>query len=212
MALPARNRAAETANFALVMAFSWLYLTPLLVFWTTAAGWNRPAGASSSGAAPSWPAFLAGLSLCFVPFLLPPSWFRSWEGPRALKLFRALGVGSFKRYATNGDLVNRLARRTDGGYRMVRDLPTARDWAEQARGAERNHLVFLLMGTFSALYAAAVGWYGWAVGLSASNVAFNVYPILLQRYNRARVERLERRCAHLPAGSRSLPRLSEARP
>ena len=57
-------------------------------------------------------------------------------------------------------------------------------------GAERYHLVFLLIGFFSAVHALRIGWPGWALLLTASNVVFNVYPILLQRYNRLRVARV----------------------
>jgi hypothetical protein len=46
-------------------------------------------------------------------------------------------------------------------------------WAEKAREAERNHLVFLLMGALTAAYAARLGWYGWTIGQLVSNVVFN---------------------------------------
>lgn len=45
------------------------------------------------------------------------------------------------------------------------------------------------MGLLSAGYALSLGWHGWAATLVASNVVFNVYPILLQRYNRLRIAR-----------------------
>jgi len=130
-----------------------------------------------------------GLAVCFVPCLLPSAYFRSWEGERGARVWKALGVRWFKRFATNGDLVNRLARRSDRRYRIVRDGGSARAWAEEAKGAERNHLVFLLMALLTIAHAARIGWYGWAAFLTASNVVFNVYPILLQRYNRGRIAR-----------------------
>ncbi len=103
-----------------------------------------------------------------------------------------VGVRAFRRFATNGDLINRWARRLDPGYRMVRSRASARAWIGRTRESERNHMVLLLMGVFTAGYAARIGWNGWALGLTASNVVFNLYPILLQRYNRCRIERVLR--------------------
>jgi hypothetical protein len=104
-------------------------------------------------------------------------------------------VRLFKRFVPNGDLVNRWARRLDPGHRNIRDAAAARAWLERTRDSERSHLVLLLMGAFTAAYAARIGWYGWAIALTASNLVFNLYPILLQRYNRCRIARLLRRHA-----------------
>ncbi len=64
------------------------------------------------------------------------------------------------------------------------------------RTGEQSHLVCFLLGLASAIYAAHIGWTDWAIGLSLSNIVFNGYPVLLQRYNRCRIERL---LARLPA-------------
>lgn len=39
----------------------------------------------------------------------------------------------------------------------------------------------------SAAFALRLGWSGWAVYLTAGNIVVNLYPILLQRYTRARL-------------------------
>jgi hypothetical protein len=186
---PLESPAATRANLVLVLAFAWLWLLPLLQFWGAAWGPFRPHGYPPIDVAPSRLAFLLGLAACFVPVLLPTAYFRPWEGRNAARLYAALGVRAFTRVATNGDLVNRFLRRRSPGHRVVRDVRSALAWAEQARSAERHHLVFLLMGSLSAGYAQSIGWRGWAAVLAASNVVFNVYPILLQRYNRLRIDR-----------------------
>ena len=187
---PFESADAKRANLVLVLAFAWLWLLPLLFFWGAAWGPFRPHGYPPIDVAPSRVAFLAALAVCFLPVLLPTAYFRPWEGPNAARAYEALGVRTFKRCATNGDLVNRFLRRRNPGHRVVRDVGSALAWAEQARSAERHHLVFLLMGLFSAGFALSIGWRGWAATLAASNVVFNVYPILLQRYNRLRIARI----------------------
>lgn len=192
-AQPLESPAATRANLVLVLAFAWLWLLPLLQFWGAAWGPFRPHGYPPIDVAPSRVGFLLGLAACFVPVLLPTAYFRPWEGRSAARLYEALGVRAFKRFATNGDLVNRFVRRRNPGHRVVRDVRSALAWAEQARSAERHHLIFLTMGLFSASYALSIGWRGWAATLAATNGVFNVYPILLQRYNRLRIARLLQR-------------------
>jgi hypothetical protein len=180
------------ANLVLVLAFAWLFVTPLCLFWGAVWGLTRVSSQPATALAPNGLSFLAGLALSFTPCVLPKAYYRGWEGPGGARLFETLGVRAFKRIATNGDLVNRWGRRRAARHRIVRDLGSAREWARQAQGAERNHLVFLSMGLLSAAYAVSIGWSGWALGLTVSNVVFNAYPIALQRYNRLRIGRLAR--------------------
>jgi len=189
---PAPPAVVARANLALVMTFSWLFLTPLCLFWGAVWGPTRPSSYPPAEVAPAPLAFLACLALCFLPCALPAAYYRAATGQGTERVMETLGVRTFKRFATNGDLVNRWGRRHDPRHRVVRDEASVREWARQARGAERNHLVFLSMATLSIAYAAWIGWYGWALGLAASNVVFNVYPILLQRYNRLRIARILR--------------------
>jgi len=53
--------------------------------------------------------------------------------------------------------------------------------------SEKSHLMMLVFGVMSAGFAVAIGWTGWAIYLTAGNVLVNLYPILLQRYTRARL-------------------------
>ena len=125
--------------------------------------------------------------------MLPPTFYRCWEGGRGFRVYDSIGVRVFKRFVPNGDLINRWARRLEPRYRLVRDEASARAWPDGPRDSERSHLVLLLMGAFTAAYADRIGWHGWALGLTAGNVVFNLYPILLQRYTRCRIARLLRR-------------------
>lgn len=197
MARPLRprpmNPVVARANLAIVLAFSWLWLTPLCIFWSAVWGFTRPPGDSGEHLAPSATRFLVASALCLAPFLLPPAYYAAWEGRRAARIYEALGTRVFRRFATNGDLVNRWGRRRDASHRVVRDRESAEAWAREARAAERNHLVFLLMGLFSTAYAASIGWIGWTIALAITNVIFNAFPIGLQRYNRLRIARLAAR-------------------
>jgi len=59
-------------------------------------------------------------------------------------------------------------------------------------------VVFASVGIVSAGYAAHVGWTWWAAGLVIGNVVTNLYPVLLQRYTRARLVRVVAASARRP--------------
>lgn len=185
-----RNAAAERGNVAVIALISALWIAPTFRFWGAAFGPLRPFSYPADDVAPSLAAFAAVLAACFAPCLLPRTWYDCWEGGRGTRLYRVIGVRTFKFFATNGDLINRWARRLDPRYRLVRDEASARAWADQTRAGERSHLVLLLMGLATAGYAARIGWFGWAMGLTASSIVFHLYPVILQRYTRCRVAAL----------------------
>ena len=147
----------------------------------------KPFGYPNVDTSPHLPGFLFWLGVSFLPCFLPRSYYRPGAIASARRLYGLLGVRLFKRIAPNGDLVNRLARRRDPGYRVLGGRADLPGFLEGMRSGERAHLVFLLMGLFTAVYAARIGWYRWALLLTLGNVAFNLYPVMLQRYNRARI-------------------------
>lgn len=54
---------------------------------------------------------------------------------------------------------------------------------------ERWHLALFAGGLFTQAFAIASGQLGWALLLTLTNVAFNLYPVLHQRSKRARARR-----------------------
>ena len=136
--------------------------------------------------APPLPWLTVAVAICLLPAFLPAAWFR----PRAFErgaFYPRLGLRLFRRLATDGDLVNRRLRRLDPAYRIVRDH---RSRAEHVTGTitnERWHLAFALAGTMTCAFAAATDQFGWATAIGILNVIFNVYPVLHQRFTRARL-------------------------
>ena len=168
------------------MCLGWF--VPILQFWGAAWGPLRPFSYSPGDFAPSWPAFALVFLGCFLPCALPRAYYRP-DAPPFLRFYEALGIRAFRAFATNGDWINRAARRADPSYRVLRDAPAARNFAAAMESGERGHLVLFCIGGASAAYATYIGWYGWAVVLALGNLVFNLYPVLLLRYNRARLLR-----------------------
>lgn len=114
---------------------------------------------------------------------------KSFETAGDCRLYRLLGVRSFKRYLpTSGDLVTRWRgitriKRTHGGLDQA-----LRRYERVTRSYEARHM-------FGALSMFAISW--WSItfhdngqwpALIAANVLINGYPIMLQRYNRIRLQ------------------------
>jgi len=108
---------------------------------------------------------------------------RPFEASR--EFYARLGVRFFRRFVPLGDCANRLTRRAVPDYRVVRSPADVAKAEQFGRFSERVHttfLVFLLPPTF------------WGLAqLILFNGLFNLYPVLLQRYTRARLETLANR-------------------
>jgi Glycosyl-4,4'-diaponeurosporenoate acyltransferase len=184
--------ANETKGFNLipfaVMAGGWL--GPLIMFWLYVWGPLRPFDYPQGNLAPSALAFAASVAACLAVALLPSSYYRPHRLERTGRLYEAIGVRLFRNFVPDGDLSNRWRRRHDPGFRMIRNRHRAAAFVRRTVKSEKSHLVLLAMGVLSAAFALAIGWWGWAIYISAGNVLVHVYPVLLQRYTRSRIERV----------------------
>jgi hypothetical protein len=164
---------AVAGQFLPLVALYWIrFLPPLRPF-----DFHAPAP-------PPW-VLLSCAGALVLPFLLPRSYFR----PRAFargRLYPALGVRVFRTFATDGDLINRRLRRLDPGYRAVRDRDALATHIAGTTLNERWHTSWLLLGIITAVSAVATQQYWWAIVVTLFNVAFNLYPVMHQRYKRAR--------------------------
>ncbi|HEU0301820.1 MAG TPA: hypothetical protein VFR37_20365 [Longimicrobium sp.] len=170
-----------------VMSGGWL--GPLALFWLAVWGPMRPyadAGPLTPGHAP----YTAALALCVAAWWVPAAWLRPRRWEMDGGVYEALGVRAFRSLVPDGDRVNRARRGRDPHFRLVPHRSAAAAFVRRTEAGERGHGVLLLMGAVSSAYAWQIGWRGWAVYLGAGNLLVNLYPLLLQRYTRARLVRL----------------------
>jgi hypothetical protein len=107
---------------------------------------------------------------------------RSWEPG----LYRALGVFGFMRLLrlVGWERANRKAKKFDG---TRASLPA---YERATRSSEFNHAVLAVVGVWMTATALAFGAWDCAAWLLGVNVFLHVYPVMLQRTMRARVQRL----------------------
>ena len=160
------------------------FLTLVAIYWLRFVPAFRPFAFDAPAPAPGL--LLTCAAVLLLPFLLPRAYFE----PRAFErggFYPALGLRWFRAVAPDGDWINRRLRRLDPSYRVIRDRRTR---AEHIAGTilnERWHTSWLLLGLVTLGSALHTRQYGWAVAVTAFNVAFNLYPVWHQRYKRARV-------------------------
>lgn len=105
-------------------------------------------------------------------------------------LYERLGIRFFKHFVSDGDYVNRIARRNDAGYKVISDEDSILRVEAGTRWAECLHVAWLVLTLPSAAYALMLGWNKFALWLFLPNTLLHFYLVLLQRYTRARIHRV----------------------
>jgi hypothetical protein len=168
---------------------SGLWIAPLAIFWMRVWGPLLPFDVEQV-ATPSAIAFLAGVALSVATWWMPASYYRLRGFEKSGRVYEMLGVRHFSRFVTDGEIINRFRRRTNPEFRLIHHRASARDFIARTYIAERGHLPWLVAGALSTVWALHVGWSGWALLLGIGNAMVNLWPILLQRYTRGRIERV----------------------
>lgn len=130
---------------------------------------------------------LLGLSLSSI--FLPHSFFDRIQLSRSSHFYKAIGVRYINILAQNGTLLNKFLKRKYPNYKVVsRSKTSIRKQYYQTYFFEKFHFSLFLFFTYITIYAAIEGHYYWVLGLTISNLLYNVYPNLLQQYIRMKLK------------------------
>jgi len=120
----------------------------------------------------------------------PLRWFNLWDFERDPRFYERLGVRHFKRFATQGDFWNKRRRQADPSFRHVASVDSAIAWESRTRFNEAVHLCSLALGLSIMAWLYSRGELLWLAIVFLAVLIWDVYPIMLQRYNRARIGRI----------------------
>ena len=110
---------------------------------------------------------------------------RFWE--RNGKLYKFLGIKVFKKYVpTSGDYV----RRRFGATLLIKNIEDVREYEKNTRVLELAHITFFLVTVPLMVLYLILGAVGPFWSLVVVNLLVNIYPVMLQRYNRARIYKI----------------------
>jgi hypothetical protein len=184
---PKRRRFQVVLTTALVAVGAFAILLAAWLDWMAKMAKGGP-GAYLAGAA-------GGAIAVAVFTVLRPSagYYRLAPFEASSAFYARFGVRFFRQFVPLGDYANRLTRRTDPDYRVVRSPADVAKAEWFGRFSERIHVTFLVFLLPPTCWGLVCGQYGFAAQLILFNGLFNLYPVLLQRYTRARLEALSRR-------------------
>ena len=117
-----------------------------------------------------------------VPVALPARYHRLRPVETDNHLYRHLGVGAFKWLLFKSGL-----ERLNVSARLSRGRTGLLEFERGIRDAETDHTITFLVMVAVTLFAAMKGWWAFAGWLVLANLVANIYPIMLQRSNRARL-------------------------
>jgi hypothetical protein len=122
-----------------------------------------------------------------IPYSFPPAYYDIKPFERTGQLYERLGIRLFKKLVRRGPLsvfspTLRLPKE--------KTLSALQELDHEMRKAEAGHAtIFMLMLVFI-VYALTRRWFDAALWLLAFSVIINGYPVMLQRYNRIKLQEL----------------------
>ena len=123
-----------------------------------------------------------------LDFQLPDAYHRPRAFEESGRVYERLGVLLFRKLVRRGPI---HAMAPSLRYSGRRDSLSALE--HETRTTEAAHVLAFLVALSLPAYAAYRGWPDAAAWLLLFNVLMNVYPVILQRYNRVRLEQLLRK-------------------
>ncbi|HLO13492.1 MAG TPA: hypothetical protein VK206_01595 [Anaerolineales bacterium] len=124
----------------------------------------------------------------FVMFpLLPETYYEIKPFEQSGQVYEQLGVSIFKKLVRRGPLTVFSPTLRFPAERSVSALKTLEN---EMRKAETSHLAIFFLILLLLGYALVRGWLDAVAWLLLFNIFFNGYPVMLQRYNRLKIEKL----------------------
>lgn len=134
---------------------------------------------------------LLALSLCVL--FLPDKVYRQIQMSDDIRDYEKLWLKTFRKFTQDGDYVQQLIARGQGTLRMTRTKRNFINYGKTIAIYERYHLLCLVFFLLTTLYAIILTNFAIALLITLANIIYNVIPLLLQQYNRLRIEKMLRR-------------------
>jgi len=130
--------------------------------------------------------------LSLLVYLIPNKWLNSLNLSKQRKTYEKFGLKTFRYFVQDGTLVNRLQNRKTNP-RIIRNREQALKYLKTIGIQERFHYCFLVLFSLTTLCAFFAARPILGLFILLSNILYNVYPILLQQYNRLRIDNFSQR-------------------
>lgn len=151
--------------------FIWTFLcfTPIVFFWIFA----------GPGI---W--FYIFLIISFAAGFLPSNFFGLSSSP---EYYEKLGVRWIRKFVQNGDFVNRLLKNEKKIGKTIKNKSHAKKYLKTVSMYEKYHIICFIFFCLSGSFAIVKQEFMYFILIMASNILYNICPIILQQYNRTRI-------------------------
>lgn len=123
---------------------------------------------------------------------IPNRWLRRLKLSNDKKTYQRIGVKLLMYFVQNGTLVNRIQRKYHKKSGIIHNRKQAQDYLKTIVIQEKFHYCCFALFLFTTVSAFSTGKPGMTLLIMLCNMLYNVYPILLQQYNRLRIDSLLR--------------------
>lgn len=130
------------------------------------------------------------LGVSLLAFNIPARLISALNITKNPRTYELMGIRVIRWFVQDGMLVSRVHRHWGKKYKVISNQSNARQYLSKIAMQERYHYGCFAFFTLSALSAVATGKIQMALLISMANIIYNVYPILLQQYNRLRIQKL----------------------
>lgn len=133
--------------------------------------------------------FYIFLIVSIVPIFLPNSFFDKIQIGNTTSIYKKLGVHIINKVSQNGNIINGLIRRKFPDYKLINfQSSSINRLLKQTYIFEKFHFIMFLFFCLVTVYAITKNYFGWAIAISIANLAYNIYPNLLQQYIRLKLQ------------------------
>ena len=132
--------------------------------------------------------FYLFLTISVIPVFFKKSFLDKLQIGKTTGIYKKLGVPVINSVAQNGVLVNKLIKKKFPEYKVVTSKPASINrLIMQTYVFEKFHLILFLFFCLATAYAISSNHWYWAFIIFLTNIAYNVYPNLLQQYIRLKL-------------------------
>ena len=118
---------------------------------------------------------------------LPTLVFKHIQLSRDPRFYEKLGVKKIRNFVQDGDIINRSIRKSLPHHRITCNRHSVVKYLKTVEMYERYHFICLIFFSLIGVHAFLHLRYNLGILITACNFLYNVCPILLQQFNKARV-------------------------
>lgn len=128
------------------------------------------------------------LIVSLIPIFFKKSFIDKLQIGKTIGIYKKLRVHLINKFIQNGTIINDLIKRKFPDHKIVTPKKTSiAGLISQTYMFEKFHLIFFIFFSLTIILALLKGHLLWAIIIVINNIAYNIYPNLLQQYIRLKL-------------------------